>query len=70
MRGLHKKLDHRDGESRRLPRSSLGDSKEVLSLENDGDRLFLDRSRRCVPFFCEGLEYRFYQIEIGEGHSY
>ena len=47
---IQKELQYRQGECRRLSRSRLGDSQQVLALEQAGDRLFLDGSGLFVAY--------------------
>ena len=61
--GSSQKLEYRQGKGRRLPGARLGYAEDVAAFEQFGDRLFLNRGRRCVIFARKRTEKRLGKAE-------
>lgn len=66
---LSEDLEHREGESRRLPCPCLSDPEEISPSKNLWDRLSLDRSRMLISLTIESGENSGMESESGESHE-
>ena len=62
-------LDDRYSERRSLPSTSLCDSEEIATSEDERDRLLLYGCRIRISLFGECVEDGLYESEFGEEHS-